>query len=258
MTTFPILWKIYGDAKRANDVVHYVRHNCALRCRGEWDLIKSYKTMRKRKINVLENYVYRQVFSRKHVLISHREPGEFVPVTSLIDMGHLTPADPHYPVQTLRRANCTFNDPSVSSTVENRPICNPEHLTFPMVKPPVVITISPVKPVAPTQKEVSKNASERKKAPKKKRTPAATKKTSNRVDLETQKNPQKSRKRKVKFFGFDWLMPLKHLDPNFQFSKINLFIISSGYYSKLVQWGVCKWSIIVLPKWSILVLPKWS
>ena len=152
---------------------------------------------------MLKNYVYRQVFSRKHVLISHREPGEFVPATSLIDMGHLTPADPHYPVQTLRRANCTFNDPSVSSTVENRPICNPENLTFPMIKPPVVITISPVKPVAPTQKEVSKNASERKKAPKKKRTPAATKKKSDRVDLETQKNPQKSRKRKVKFFGFD-------------------------------------------------------
>ena len=148
-------------------MVHYVRHNCALRCRGEWDLVKSYKTMRKRKINVLHTYLERKMFSRKHTLIAYREPGDFLSVANLIDMGQVTPAHPFFPVKLLRRVNAVVNDTTgsifgsknITQTIVNSK--ESANLTFPMTRQPLVITISPAK--------VNKNQSPRKKKSRKKK-----------------------------------------------------------------------------------------
>lgn len=41
---FLLFWhkycRLYGEPKRATDIVHYVRLNSALRCRREYDLVK--------------------------------------------------------------------------------------------------------------------------------------------------------------------------------------------------------------------------
>ena len=123
--------------------------------------------MRKRKINVLHTYLERNMFSRKHTLIAYREPGDFLSVANLIDMGQVTPAHPYFPVKLLRRVNAVVNDPTgsifgsknITQTIVNSN--ETANLTFPMTRQPLVITISPAK--------VIKNQSPRKKTSRKKK-----------------------------------------------------------------------------------------
>ena len=146
--------------------------------------------MRKRKINVLHTYLERNMFSRKHTLIAYREPGDFLSVADLIDMGQVTPAHPYFPVKLLRRVNAVVNDPTgstfgsknITQTIVNSN--ETANLTFPMTRQPLVITISPAK--------VIKNQSPRKKTSRKKKIKDST--SENKVSKNSSVN---TRKRKV-------------------------------------------------------------
>jgi len=118
---FLLFWhkycRLYGEPKRANEVAHYARLNSALRCRREYDLIKLYKTMRKRKINVLVAFETDHVLPRNYCLIQERNCRDFKPTSSLIHFGELEPAETHYPHAMIDILSDNQNIPPIPETI---------------------------------------------------------------------------------------------------------------------------------------------